>query len=290
MVLFATPGMLHAGMSLEVFKKWCEGEKNTCILPGYCVNGTVGAKILAGERRVDLDKRTRLEVNCEVASLSFSAHADAKGIMQLISQCEPKNVMLCHGERNKMQFLKQRITDEFGIPCYDPANGETLVIQNNPPVPVDISRNLLKVEMQKPSETSFARVDSSRDIHGILLKKPGAAVQILHPAEAEQELGVRRHDLSFSASVPLHGSGVITDVWKAVAQALPATAVAHLEMEHLNLMQHKSIELNVKGDGDGLPVLHASWMLEDDEIADALLKKVEEMFPKLESSSKKPKI
>jgi hypothetical protein len=26
--------------------------------------------------------------------MSFSAHADAKGIMQLISWCEPKNVML----------------------------------------------------------------------------------------------------------------------------------------------------------------------------------------------------
>jgi integrator complex subunit 11 len=28
MVLFATPGMLHAGTSLEVFKKWCHDEKN----------------------------------------------------------------------------------------------------------------------------------------------------------------------------------------------------------------------------------------------------------------------
>jgi integrator complex subunit 11 len=34
MVLFATPGMLHSGMSLEVFKKWGINEKNTIIFPG----------------------------------------------------------------------------------------------------------------------------------------------------------------------------------------------------------------------------------------------------------------
>ncbi len=28
MVVFATPGMLHAGLSLQIFKKWAEDEKN----------------------------------------------------------------------------------------------------------------------------------------------------------------------------------------------------------------------------------------------------------------------
>lgn len=28
MVVFATPGMLHGGLSLQIFKKWCGGEKN----------------------------------------------------------------------------------------------------------------------------------------------------------------------------------------------------------------------------------------------------------------------
>ena len=49
-----------------------------------------------------------------VEYMSFSAHADAKGIMQLISQCEPRNVLLVHGEADKMAFLKTKITQEFG--------------------------------------------------------------------------------------------------------------------------------------------------------------------------------
>ena len=45
--------------------------------------------------------------------MSFSAHADAKGIMQLIKNCEPRNVVLVHGENLKMDFLKNQIMKEF---------------------------------------------------------------------------------------------------------------------------------------------------------------------------------
>ena len=47
--------------------------------------------------------------------MSFSAHADAKGIMQLIRNCEPKNVVLVHGENLKMDFLREQIMKEFSI-------------------------------------------------------------------------------------------------------------------------------------------------------------------------------
>lgn len=48
MVLLATPGMLHGGSSLQVFKEWCGSEDNCIIIPGYCVAGTVGNKLLSG--------------------------------------------------------------------------------------------------------------------------------------------------------------------------------------------------------------------------------------------------
>ncbi|KAJ3142206.1 Integrator complex subunit 11 [Geranomyces variabilis] len=128
MVLFASPGMLHAGTSLMVFKKWCHDPRNTVILPGYCVAGTVGAKVLAGETRIAIDPHTTVDVNLAVENLSFSAHADAKGILQLIKMCAPRNVMLVHGEKAKMTHLKKRIRDELGIPGFDPANGEAVLI------------------------------------------------------------------------------------------------------------------------------------------------------------------
>lgn len=107
-VLFSSPGMLHAGMSLEVFKRWAGNEKNMVIIPGYCVEGTVGNRVLkiqeTGNPIIELDKKAKtfLEVKCQIKYISFSAHADAKGILQLIRQAQPKNIMLVHGEKQKM--------------------------------------------------------------------------------------------------------------------------------------------------------------------------------------------
>lgn len=102
MVLFATPGMLHTGLSLEVFRKWGENEANLVIFPGYCAPGTIGAKVLDGEKKIAFESGGSMEVRCDVTSLSFSAHVDAKGIIQLIKTIEPRNVLLVHGERYKM--------------------------------------------------------------------------------------------------------------------------------------------------------------------------------------------
>ena len=84
-------------------------------MPGYCTAGTVGHKILNGQRKLDFKKgKPPVEVKMSVQYMSFSAHADAKGIMQLISYCEPRNVMLVHGEAAKMEFLKQKIRQVSG--------------------------------------------------------------------------------------------------------------------------------------------------------------------------------
>lgn len=56
----------------------------------------------------------QVEVKMSVQYMSFSAHADAKGIMQLIQHCEPSKVLLVHGEASKMEFLKKKINQELG--------------------------------------------------------------------------------------------------------------------------------------------------------------------------------
>jgi hypothetical protein len=57
MVVFATPGMLHAGLSLQIFKKWAPFEQNMIIIPGYCVAGTVGHKILNGQKKIEFENK-----------------------------------------------------------------------------------------------------------------------------------------------------------------------------------------------------------------------------------------
>eukprot|EP00191_Tetraselmis_sp_GSL018_P024432 CAMPEP_0177626196 /NCGR_PEP_ID=MMETSP0419_2-20121207/30522_1 /TAXON_ID=582737 /ORGANISM="Tetraselmis sp., Strain GSL018" /LENGTH=635 /DNA_ID=CAMNT_0019127229 /DNA_START=149 /DNA_END=2057 /DNA_ORIENTATION=- len=158
-ILFATPGMLHGGTSLEVFKRWATSELNMVILPGYCVAGTVGNKLLAGGngKAIDVDKRTKLSVACKVRYLSFSAHADAKGIMRLVQQCAPRHVMLVHGERSRMEFLAGKIGKTFRVRVFMPPNGTTVTMRTSAAVPVRVSRRLASEALKGVSERRAQR-------------------------------------------------------------------------------------------------------------------------------------
>ena len=45
----------------------------------------------------------------QVYNMSFSAHADSKGIMELLTHLEPRNVFLVHGEKQKMKVLAENV-------------------------------------------------------------------------------------------------------------------------------------------------------------------------------------
>ena len=72
--------MLHGGLSMQVFKEWSPYEKNSLVIPGYCVAGTLGNKLLSGAKRVRIDNKD-YDVRMSVQNMSFSAHADSKGII-----------------------------------------------------------------------------------------------------------------------------------------------------------------------------------------------------------------
>jgi integrator complex subunit 11 len=124
-VLFSSPGMLHSGASLNIFKKWCGDERNTIIFPGYCVKGTVGEKVINGAKKLDLGG-IEYQVNIQVKNLPFSAHADQKGLVSILEQALPKNVMLVHGELQRMKRVKSVLEKALGIPTYYPANETVL--------------------------------------------------------------------------------------------------------------------------------------------------------------------
>lgn len=191
MVVFASPGMLHAGLSLAIFKKWAPNENNMVIMPGFCVVGTVGHKVLSGAKKIEFENRQIVEVKMDVEYMSFSAHADAKGIMQLIQYCEPKNVMLVHGEASKMTFLKDKIKQEFDLQCFMPANGETCVIETPYRLTTDVKLSLLKEEASKYSLQPL-NSKKPRLMHGVLMTKDQQFC-VMDVDEACKEAGISRH-------------------------------------------------------------------------------------------------
>lgn len=276
MVVFATPGMLHAGLSLQVFKKWAPNELNMVIMPGYCVAGTVGHKILNGARKLELENKQILDVKLSVQYMSFSAHADAKGIMQLISQCEPRNVMLVHGEAAKMDFLKNKIQQEFGIDCYKPANGESVTIETTHNIHVDIPLSLLKREASK---TGLLPPDAKRPrvLHGALVMR-GNRLQIIDPSQALKEMGVEEHHLRFTSTISIEEEGpankVAEKIYQLVKRKLKDFSIHYSSDGSISISD--SLLIQVSGDEDETKSVLVSWSHQDEDIGSFLLQLLRE--------------
>ncbi|KAL7301557.1 hypothetical protein TKK_0005987 [Trichogramma kaykai] len=272
MVVFATPGMLHAGLSLQIFKKWAPQEGNMVIMPGFCVQGTIGHKILNGAKRIEFENRQVVEVKMSVEYMSFSAHADAKGIMQLIQYCDPKNVMLVHGEYAKMEYLKDKIKKEFGINCYNPANGETSFINTSSKIPVDASLALLKSENK---EYSLLPPDPKRRrlINTVLISREDG-VCLTDSNEAEEAASINKHTVRFTSTIYIRDAGTV----ESTAQKLLQPLQDKLKDWEIKLLDGSTIGVEtvlVKVQADpGEEInkkIYVSWTNDDEEIGSYIL-------------------
>ncbi|XP_022050873.1 integrator complex subunit 11 [Acanthochromis polyacanthus] len=270
MVVFATPGMLHAGQSLQIFKKWAGNEKNMVIMPGYCVQGTIGHKILNGQRKLEMEGRATLDVKLQVEYMSFSAHADAKGIMQLIRMAEPRNMLLVHGEAVKMEFLKGKIEQEFSIDCYMPANGETATITTNPSVPVDISLSLLKREMALGG--SLPDPKKPRTMHGTLIMKENS-LKLVSSEQALKELGLNEHQLRFTCRVQLQDPHSDPDtlhrIYTHLKSVLKGYTIQHLP-DGTVMVESIVIKVSSSAEDSNAKVLLLSWSYQDEDLGSFL--------------------
>jgi integrator complex subunit 11 len=123
MVMLATPGNLSTGLSLDVFRVLCGDERNVVVVPGYCFANTLAARLLSGR-----DDGVGMNIRCSLVNMSFSAHADARGITRTVRRLEPRVVMLVHGNEAKIKAFQPILFEALGasVPVYAPANGTEL--------------------------------------------------------------------------------------------------------------------------------------------------------------------
>jgi integrator complex subunit 11 len=270
MVVFATPGMLHGGLSLNIFKKWCTNENNMVIMPGYCVSGTIGHKILNGQRKIELENRQTIEVKMSVQYMSFSAHADAKGIMQLIQHCEPRNIVLVHGEAAKMEFLTKKIQQEFGVACHMPANGESISISATPSVPVDVSLGLLKRDLPQHKGREPKRC---RLMHGTLVARDGKLL-LLEPTEALKDLGLVEHQLRFTSTVTVNYSDSLAKlsdtIYSLLTDKLLNYSIQRTSDGSLTLSYSMLVKVSGADEDSDKDIL-VSWSLQDEDVGSYVL-------------------
>lgn len=242
-------------------------------------------------------------MNLQVKHLSFSAHADAKGIMQLIRQCEPKNVVLVHGEKSKMGFLKEKIIQEFGIPCFDPPNGMTISIPTSQQVPVEISPLFLKRHLE---DTQLSELGNSRKrihyneinplthvpVQGILVMQPSTVPKLLDSQEIGPLLGLNEHKITLVCErklAPLTLPNITNEspfedvsstcydyVFEELSKIIPNSTHVSISSNGIKL---KTMEILLKSKDASPPVLTFQWEYEDNELANKILSVIDKLPP-----------
>jgi len=116
-IILAGSGMVTGGKILKILKNYIEDRKTTVLFVGYQAEGSLGRKILDGEKDVFLEGEN-LNIKAEILTLfSYSAHCDQEGILNWLKpqKFQLKKIFLTHGDEKAKQELKRKIMDELAI-------------------------------------------------------------------------------------------------------------------------------------------------------------------------------
>lgn len=108
-VIISASGMCEAGRILHHLRNHIEDPTTTILFVGYCAENTLGAKIRAGEKRVNIFGEP-FQVNAHIEALdSFSGHADHSELLDYFQNIKgsKKNVWLVHGEPEQSEPFAQ---------------------------------------------------------------------------------------------------------------------------------------------------------------------------------------
>ncbi|MEQ9716339.1 MAG: MBL fold metallo-hydrolase RNA specificity domain-containing protein [Candidatus Asgardarchaeum sp.] len=132
-IIVVPSGMLQGGLALYYFKHLAQNSKNAIILTGYQIPGTIGRKLLDGEKEITINGK-KVEVRAEIKNFEFSAHSDVVGLFRFISHVKEKNsnlenIILVHGEEEKQLVFAKKIEERLkNVNVYVPKLDETIEI------------------------------------------------------------------------------------------------------------------------------------------------------------------
>ncbi len=121
-IIISASGMCDAGRIKHHLKHNLWRPESTVLFVGYQADGSLGRRILDGEKRVRIHGE-EVQVRADVRSIeAFSAHADQGVLMDWLKgfKTPPQKVILVHGEFEAQQALAERIENELHYPVLIP--------------------------------------------------------------------------------------------------------------------------------------------------------------------------
>ncbi len=125
-IIISASGMCEVGRIKHHLKHNLWNPKNTILFVGYQAPGTLGAKIVSGEKKVKIFGE-EIAVNARIEYIEgYSGHADQEWLLNFVYSfiTKPKHIFLVHGEPEAQVVLKGKIQDTTDIPVTIPDYGE----------------------------------------------------------------------------------------------------------------------------------------------------------------------
>ena len=125
-IIISASGMCEVGRIKHHLKHNLWNPNSTILFVGYQAPGTLGAKLVAGEKKVKIFGE-EVAVNARIEYIEgYSGHADQEGLLNFVYSfiTKPKHIFLVHGEPEGQKILKQKLMETTEIPVTIPDYGE----------------------------------------------------------------------------------------------------------------------------------------------------------------------
>jgi len=121
-IIISASGMCEAGRIRHHLKHNLWKKEASVVFVGYQAEGTLGRKLLDGEKKVKLFGE-EIMVNSEIYNVEgFSGHADKPALLKWIEgfREKPGRIFIVHGEQGSKEAFAEAVKSKFGIECIVP--------------------------------------------------------------------------------------------------------------------------------------------------------------------------
>ncbi len=125
-IIISASGMMTGGRVLHHAVRFLPDERATIIFVGYQAAGTIGRRILDGQREVSIFRQP-VPVRCRVERIGgFSAHADWQEVLRWLTDipAPPRRAFTTHGEPEAAAAMAEHIRERLGWRVDAPQYGE----------------------------------------------------------------------------------------------------------------------------------------------------------------------
>lgn len=170
-IIMAPAGMCNAGRIKHHLRLNVSRHESTILFVGFQAKGTLGRRMIEGEREVRIHGRT-YQVDAEIQQIfGLSGHADRDGLLEWIGHYDapPRRVLLTHGEESAALAFQQTVQERFGFDVTVPQFGDSIEFDDDGP------------SLVEPHDHPAV----STAVGGSPAVLPGVAPAELHAVEAE---------------------------------------------------------------------------------------------------------